>query len=36
MKKPLVLPRVISDKDFLDKNPLPVAAVDRAAIFGMD
>jgi hypothetical protein len=32
MKKPLVLPRVISDKDFLDKK----AAVERAAIFGMD
>jgi hypothetical protein len=36
MEKPFLLPKVISDKDFLDKNPLPVAAVERAAIFGMD
>jgi hypothetical protein len=36
MEKPFVLPRFISDKTFLDKNPLQVAAVDKAAILEMD
>jgi hypothetical protein len=36
MEKPFVLPRFISDNTFLDKNPLQVAAVDKAAILEMD
>jgi cell division protein FtsB len=36
VEKPFLLPRVISDKDFLEKNPLQVAAADKAAILGMD
>jgi cell division protein FtsB len=36
MGKPFLLPRVVTDKDFLEKNPLQVAAADKAAILGMD
>jgi predicted RNase H-like nuclease (RuvC/YqgF family) len=36
VEKHFLLPRVISDKDFLEKNPLQVAAADKAAILGMD
>jgi cell division protein FtsB len=36
VEKPFLLPRVVSDKDFLEKNPLQVAAADKAAILGMD
>jgi hypothetical protein len=36
VEKPFLLPRVISDKDFLVKNPLQVAAVEKVAILGMD
>jgi cell division protein FtsB len=36
MEKPFLLPKVVSDKDFLEKNPLQVAAVEKAAILGMD
>jgi cell division protein FtsB len=36
MEKPFLLPKVVSDKDFLDKNPLQVAAVEKAAILRMD
>jgi hypothetical protein len=32
MGRPFLLPRVVSDKDFLEKNPLQVAAVEKAAI----
>ncbi|KAK2428729.1 hypothetical protein QL285_027227 [Trifolium repens] len=34
--RPFLLPKVVTDKDFLDKNSLQVAAVERAAILGMD
>jgi hypothetical protein len=34
--KPFLLPRVVADKDFLDKNPLQVAAEEKAAILGAD
>jgi hypothetical protein len=36
MEKPFLLLKVVSDKDFLDKNPLQLAAVEKAAILGMD
>jgi predicted nuclease with TOPRIM domain len=36
MGRPLLLPRVVTDKDFLDKNSLQVAAVEKAAILEMD
>jgi hypothetical protein len=36
VEKPFLLPRVVSKKDFLEKNPLQVAAVDKAAILEMD
>jgi hypothetical protein len=32
VEKLFLLPRVVSDKEFLEKNPLQVAAVDKAAI----
>jgi hypothetical protein len=34
--RPFLLPKVVSDKDFLEKNSLQVAAVEKAAILGMD
>jgi cell division protein FtsB len=36
MGRPILLPRVITDKDFLEKNPLQVAAVEKAAILEMN
>jgi hypothetical protein len=36
MGRPFLLPRVMTDKDFLEKNPLQVAAVEKAAILEMD
>jgi hypothetical protein len=35
IEKPFLLPRVVSDKDFLGRNPLQVAAVEKAAILEM-
>jgi hypothetical protein len=34
--RPVLLPRVVTDKDFLEKNPLQVAAVEKAAILEMN
>jgi chromosome segregation ATPase len=36
MGRPFLLPRVITDKDFLEKNSLQVAVVEKAAILEMD
>jgi hypothetical protein len=36
MGRPIFLPMVITDKDFLEKNPLQVAAVEKAAILEMN
>jgi cell division protein FtsB len=36
MGRPILLPRVMTDKDFLEKNLLQVAAVEKAAILEMD
>jgi cell division protein FtsB len=36
MGRPILLPRVVTDKDFLEKNPLQVTAVERAAILDAD
>jgi hypothetical protein len=36
MGRPFLLPRVMTDKDFLEKNSLQVAAVEKAAILEMD
>jgi cell division protein FtsB len=36
MEKPFLLPKVVSDKSFLDKNPVQVAAVEKEAILGAD
>jgi cell division protein FtsB len=33
--RPVILPKVVTDKDFLEKNPLQVAAVEKAAILEM-
>jgi hypothetical protein len=35
MGRPFLLPRVVSDRDFLEKNTLQVAAVEKAAILEM-
>jgi hypothetical protein len=35
VEKPFLLPRVVSDKGFLERNPLQVAAVEKAAILEM-
>jgi hypothetical protein len=35
MGRPFLLPRVVTDKEFLEKNPLQVAAVEKAAILEM-
>jgi cell division protein FtsB len=36
IEKPFLLPRLITDKEFLEKNPLQVAAAEKAAILGAD
>jgi cell division protein FtsB len=36
MGRPFLLPKVVTDKDFLEKNPLQVAAVEKAALLEMD
>ncbi|KAK2437677.1 hypothetical protein QL285_022542 [Trifolium repens] len=36
MGRPFLLPRVVTDKDFLEKNPLQVTAVEKAAILEVD
>jgi cell division protein FtsB len=36
MGKPFLLPKVVSDKDFVEKNPLQVTAVEKAAILEAD
>jgi predicted RNase H-like nuclease (RuvC/YqgF family) len=36
MGRPFLLPKVVTDKDFLEKNPLQVAAVEKAAILEMN
>jgi cell division protein FtsB len=36
MGRPFLLPRVVTDKDFLEKNSLQVAAVEKATILEMD
>jgi hypothetical protein len=36
MGKPFLLPKVVTDKGFLEKNSLQVAAVEKAAILEMD
>jgi hypothetical protein len=36
MEKPFVLPKVVTDKEFFEKNPLQVAAVEKTAILEME
>jgi cell division protein FtsB len=36
MGRPFLLPKIVTDRDFLEKNPLQVAAVEKAAILEMD
>jgi hypothetical protein len=36
MGRPFLLPKVITDQDFLEKNPLQVAAVEKAALLEMN
>jgi hypothetical protein len=36
MGRPVLLPMVVTDKDFLERNPLQVGAVEKAAILEMN